>query len=177
MQRLLRQVNTPFALTDMLGSPNMHKGDSMKPFQHPVVIFTLAVLGAPGALAGPTFEDRDLRGEYVFAGIELHRPPSGVGAPEHCAFAGTASFDGQGRAMLSGTRRCVLGSNPVSTVAFEVQQYYLVAPDGSFVMSELQDLSDPAHGQIVDHGRSLLLDGTLRTSPTLVNWLATAMRR
>ena len=149
----------------------------MKPLQHSVVIFTLAVLGAPGALAGPTFEDRDLRGEYVFAGFELHRPPSGVGAPEHCVFAGTVNFDGLGRAAMIVTQRCVVGNNPAIVQTRDIQQYYSVDPDGSFRISEQPDLLDPVHGQIVDHGRSLLLDGTTRTSPTLVNWLATAMRR
>ena len=87
--------------------------------------------------------------------------------------AGSATFDGAGEATLNATQRCNLsGSGPMTGT-----QYYSVKPDGSFLMSESSDMTDPVHGQMVDHGRTLLLDGTLRTLPEIIGWWGTAARR
>jgi hypothetical protein len=134
-------------------------------------VATLATLSIP-APAAPTFGNDDLKGEYVFTVVEVHRVP-GVG-PEHCVIAGTATFDGAGTMLMNGTQRCssTTPSGPISGV-----QYYKVNADGSFLISESQLMSDPVHGELVDHGRTLLLDGTSRTLSEILSWWGLAMKR
>ena len=142
--------------------------------RHPFVLagaLALAALGAP-VHAAPTFGNDDLKGEYLFTVVEVHRLP-GVG-PEHCVIAGTATFDGAGTMMLNATQRCssTTPSGPISGA-----QYYSVNGDGSFLISESPSMSDPVHGELVDHGRTLLLDGSLRTLSEILSWWGVAMKR
>ena len=143
---------------------------------HPIVLGLAAtILAAPCALAVPSYGNEDLKGEYLFVVVEVHTVmmPGGISRPENCVIAGTANFDGAGIVTLNGTQRCsVTGSGTQSGT-----QYYAVNPDGSFLISESPGMTDPVHGQLVDHGRSLLLDGTLRTLPEILNWSGVAMRR
>lgn len=134
----------------------------------------MSLSGAP-ALAVPAFDDNDLKGDYLFTVVEVHRVmlPGGSNPIEHCVIAGTATFDGAGTMTLSGTQRCsITGSGALSGT-----QYYVVNADGSFVISESAGMTDPVHGQIVDKGRTLLMDGTLRTAPDVLNWWGTAVKR
>jgi len=141
-----------------------------------LVALALTVLGSAPALAAPSFANNDLKGEYVFVVVEVHRiqlVPGGAFVPEHCVIAGTATFDGAGAMTIKAKQRCnQTGGGDVSGT-----QYYSVSPDGSFLISESADMADPVHGQLADHGRTLLLDGTLRTSPDIDGWWGTAMRR
>lgn len=145
--------------------------------------FSLALAGgmvamgfAAPAFAVPTFGNEDLKGEYLFTVVEVHRfalPGTTSMVTEHCVIAGTASFDGAGIMTLNGTQRCSFnGSSTLSGT-----QNYSVNPDGSFLISESPGMADPVHGQIVDHGRSLLLDGTTRTLAEILSWSGIAMRR
>ena len=135
-----------------------------------------AALCAAPASAAPGFDDRDLKGEFLFVVLEVHQvvvPPASLPVVEHCVIAGTAAFDGAGTMTLNGNQRCSrTGSGAVSGT-----QYYAVNPDGSLLISESSSLTDPVHGQLVDHGRKLLLDGTTRTNPEIVNWSGIAMKR
>ena len=149
----------------------------MKPLGNCVVVtgaLAAALVSAP-LLAAPTFGNDDLKGEYLFVVVEVHTvtiPPAGP-RPEHCVIAGSAVFDGAGRATLNATQRCNLsGSGEMSGT-----QFYSVKPDGSFLMSESAGMADPVHGQMVDHGRTLLLDGTTRTLSEIIGWWGTAVRR
>ena len=134
-----------------------------------------AVLGTVPALAKPSFADDDLKGEYLFVVVEVERVqlPTGAYVPQHCVSAGTATFDGAGKMTLSGERRC----NQTGSGSFSEDQVYEVKPDGSFLIYPPAMPSDPVHGQLVDHGRTLLLDGTLRMNPNLNAWWGTAMKR
>jgi hypothetical protein len=134
-----------------------------------------ALLPVPGASA-PTFGDEDLKGEYLFTVLDIsfYMPPgSTTSVVNHCVVAGTVAFDGAGNMALSATTRC--SRSGVSTIGGN--QYYSVNPDGSFLISESSDMSDPVHGQIVDKGRTLLLDGTTRTRPDSISWSGIGMKR
>lgn len=134
-----------------------------------------AMFGSAQALATPTFGNDDLKGEYLFTAVEVHRVTlsGGPTVVEHCVLAGTVSFDGAGTLAINAAQRCsATGSGAVSGT-----QYYSVNSDGSFLISESPAMTDPVHGQLVDHGRTLLLDGTLRTLPEILNWSGIAMRR
>jgi hypothetical protein len=150
----------------------------MTPLRQSFVVasaFAVAMLGQGAALAAPTYGNNDLKGEYQFVVVEVHSValPEGGSRPEHCVIAGTAAFDGAGLMTLNAKQRCNLtGTGDISGT-----QYYSVNPDGSFLISEASDMTDPVHGQLVDHGRTLLLDGTLRTLPEIIGWWGTAMRR
>ena len=134
-------------------------------------VATLTSLSIP-APAAPTFGNDDLKGEYLFTVVEVHRLP-GVG-PEHCVVAGTAIFDGAGTMLMNGTQRCssTTPSGPISGV-----QYYKVNADGSFLISEKPEMTDAVHGELIDHGRTLLLDGTSRTLSEILSWWGLAMKR
>ena len=148
----------------------------MKRLCHRVTLALAAtILGAPSALAAPNFGNDDLKGEYLFVVVEVHSVtlPGGLVRPEHCVIAGSVNFDGAGSATLSATQRCNLtGSGTMSG-----QQYYSVNPDGSFLISESTGMTDPVHGQLADHGRTLLLDGTSRTLAEIISWSGIAMKR
>jgi hypothetical protein len=135
-----------------------------------------AALVAAPATAAPTFGNDDLKGEFLFTVLEVRReilPGGTTPVIEHCVIAGTAVFDGAGTMTLSGTQRCsVTGTGGLSGT-----QYYAVNPDGSFLISESTDMTDPVHGQLVEHGRTLLLDGTTRTLPEILSWSGIGMRR
>lgn len=138
-------------------------------------LLAIVLIGDP-AVAASTFANDDLEGEYLFTVVEVHSitlPGTTTLATEHCVIAGTANFDGVGVMTLDATQRCsITGTGPVVG-----SQYYSVNPDGSFLISEAPSMTDPVHGQIVEHGRSLLLDGTLRTLPEVLSWSGVAMRR
>ena len=137
-------------------------------------VAAMALFGAP-ALAVPTFDNNDLKGDYLFTVVEVRRVmlPGGSTPIEHCVIAGTATFDGAGTMTLNAAQRCsITGSGAVSGT-----QYYMVNADGSFLISESAGMTDPVHGQIVDKGRTLLMDGTLRTLADVLNWWGIAMRR
>jgi hypothetical protein len=140
----------------------------------PASAIALSTLCVP-ALAAPSFGNDDLKGEYLFMIVEVRRVtlPTGVTVPEHCVVAGTATFDGAGLMTLNGRQRC----NQTGSGTIGGTQYYSVNPDGSFLISESPSMSDPVHGELTEHGRTLLLDGTLRTLPEITGWWGVAMRR
>ncbi|HEU5177908.1 MAG TPA: hypothetical protein VFU24_10685 [Burkholderiales bacterium] len=148
----------------------------MKRLCHRVILGLAAtILGVPCALAAPNFGNEDLKGDYLFVVVEVHSVtlPGGLVRPEHCVIAGTANFDGAGKMTMSATQRC----NLTGSGAVEGSQFYSVNPDGSFLISESAGMTDPVHGQLADHGRTLLLDGTLRTLPEIISWSGIAMKR
>jgi hypothetical protein len=135
-----------------------------------------AALAAAPAAAAPTFGNNDLKGEFLFTVVEVHTiilPGGTIPVAEHCVIAGAAVFDGVGTMSLSGRQRC----SRTGTGDLSGTQYYAVNPDGSVLISESADMSDPVHGQLVEHGRTLLLDGTTRTLPEIQSWSGIAMRR
>jgi hypothetical protein len=136
---------------------------------------TVAGLASAPATAAPGFGNEDLKGEYLFTVLDVGRRqlPSGAFVINHCVVAGTATFDGIDRMTISGTQRC----SQTGTETIGGTQFYTVNADGSFLISESADMSDPVHGQIVDKGRSLLLDGTTRTLPEALSWSGVAMKR
>ena len=158
-----------------------------------VFVGALAATGlAAPALAGPSYDNRDLKGEFLFTIVELRRdtlPGAPLPANLNCVSSGTAAFDGAGTMIASGTQRCQptpmpgqppLPPQPPQPLP-ERPLYYAVNADGSFLMSETPDFADPFHGEIVDHGRSLLLDGTTRpvsnTVPSILSWSGVMMKR
>ena len=137
-----------------------------------VFVTLIALIGA-GALiffagqsltvqAGKTYDNRDLDGIYYYAGQEIimeevDDPP--VTVTDYCNGYGTLTFDGVSSVIRTGTDLCsVTGTSTVSgqELAYEVD------PDGSFLMVNIADPTGRVRGQIVNKGRTLLLDGTER---------------
>ncbi|MGH7251325.1 MAG: hypothetical protein ACREIK_05665, partial [Nitrospiraceae bacterium] len=91
---------------------------------------------------------------------------------DYCDVAGTLNFDGNGKVTTNSKRRCsatgMATDNPLTLD-------YTVNPDGSFVITAGPE--DLVHGQIVNRGHSLLIDGTTRTDPALLIFHLVAMRR
>ncbi len=143
----------------------------------------VAVLLIAGpASAGGGFSNRDIQGEYIFTLSEIHQeydysvnPP--IPVLDYCEMAGTLTADGIGMITVAGTRRCSFtGTGQITPPKNTLN--YSVSPDGSFTA---YDPADPnpglLHGQIVEHGRSLLLDGTTMTNPDSLLLNGVAMKR
>jgi len=152
----------------------------MKSFVHSASL--VSGLLAMGLFGNPTMagrgsdndanDNRDLKGEYLCTIIEVHQL---INSPvEHCNLALTGNFNGAGRVDASGMMRC---SGSFGTGVLSGSLNYSVNPDGSFLMSDLPNMANPSHGQIVDHGRTLLLDGSTKTNPEILSWSGICMRR
>ena len=144
------------------------------------IVCGLLMITLPGqpAEAGKMLSNDDLKGEYIFSITEVRRTllPGGTSALTHCEIAGTANFDGVGLVTIDGMSRCVT-AGILEAGAITGTEYYFVNPDGSFLISESPGMTDPDHGQIVDRGRSLLMDGTMRTSNEVLSRSGIGMRR
>ncbi len=121
---------------------------------------------------GHRYTNRDLKGTFVCNAQEVFQAASGV---DFCVYSFILEADGAGNATLSsGAQRCSMsGAGPLAPLP----STYLVNPDGSFLLSELPNMANPRHGQIVEHGQSLLFDATTRTAPALLSGSAVCMRR
>jgi len=112
--------------------------------------------------AGKTYDNRDLDGIYHYAGQEVimeevNDPP--VTVTDYCNGYGTLTFDGVGSVTRTGTDVCSVSgtsTEPGQELTYEVD------PDGSFLMVNVADPTGRVRGQIVNKGRTLLLDGTER---------------
>lgn len=144
-----------------------------------LTVVTLALGAVVTANAGRTYDNRDLRGEYKYAMNEAEWIM--VGSPPmptmlHCVSAGTAMADGAGTITVLGTARCVYpGGTPMvestsDTIAYEVM------PDGQVHFLDGSDPTDITHGQLVNHSRTILLDGTMRTNPNVIYQHGTASK-
>lgn len=134
----------------------------------------------PGpALAGGGYSARDLSGEYIFNLAEVRTEfdySSGVPVPvtDYCDHSGTLNFDGVGVMTVTETRRCSF----TGTVADSATLNYTVDPSGGVLITDpLDPTPDPVHAEIVNRGRSLLIDGTTRTNPNVLMFHGTAMQR
>ena len=138
----------------------MKEGNIMK---YAKTISTVLLLLGFGAAAYAACDNRDLRGEYLLtlAEVRYEYPPDSI-APvlNFCDHRGSLVFDGEGGVTGASTRRC----NVTGTETQSGPMVLFVNPDCSFTLQDPGDPPDPVHGQIVDHGRMLLLDGSTRTS-------------
>lgn len=145
--------------------------------QRAALIGLPALLAASGAsmAAGRDYDSDDLKGDYYCNVIEVHRftNPAGLAGADRCNYAGLVHFDGAGTMQGSGNMRC---SAAGTAGPFSITNHYALSPDGSFLFSDFADLGNPSHGQIVDHGRALLLDGTMKTFPEILSWSGICMR-
>ncbi len=117
------------------------------------------------------FTNRDLKGPYVCTAQEIHQL---MNSPvEYCVFSGTFNFDGAGGILGIATMRCSLSGVSLLTQPMS----YSVNPDGSFLTSDLPGMANPVHGEIVEQGQSLLLDGTTKTLSEILSWQGICMRR
>jgi len=136
----------------------------------------LLLTDSPNAIGAKTFSNKDLKGDYLFILAEIRTEPAFGGATNYCDKAGTISFDGVGpvgTATVSGfTERCNVVIGPAVGTLF-----YQVNSDGSFLLDETSAFLDPEHGQIVDNGNALLLNGTTRTNPLILIFHLVAMKR
>ena len=80
---------------------------------------------------------------------------------DYCSTVGTLDFDGMGSYSFTTTSRCSYTGMRVDTGI----ESYAVNPDGSLLFIEPERPDDPTHGQILNHGRTSLIDGTARTDP------------
>ncbi len=135
-----------------------------------VAVAILLVVSRPAG-GGPGFSNRDLSEVYAYTLVGIFETPPNPAV--FCEHAGTMSFDGVGAVTIDAVVRC--GGSVISSPPFTLS--YSVDPDGSFSMVVPSGSLIFAHGQIVDHGRSLLLDGTTRTDPAARAFNGVAMRR
>ena len=80
----------------------------------------------------------------------------------YCTSIGTAIADGAGNLEITGTLRCnlegtVFLEQDTETMTYEVQ------PNGEVLFWDPES-TEPTHGFIVEHGRTILIDGSLRSA-------------
>lgn len=144
-----------------------------------IVVFGAALLlmNRASAVAESGYSERDVSGEYVFTLVEIgteEDPSSGGRIIDYCERAGTLTADGAGTMLYAGTRRCSFKGLEVGTATL----IYSVDPTGSVLITVSGDPpGNAAHGQIVDHGRGLLLDGTTMSDPNNLIQQGVAMKR
>ena len=144
-----------------------------------IIVLSAAVLwmNRTSAVAEGGYSARDVSGEYVFTLVEIgteEDPSTGERLTDYCERAGTFYADGAGTMLYTGTRRCSLSGLESGTATL----IYTVDPSGSVLMIAAGDPpGNAAHGQIVDHGRVLLLDGTTQSDPNNLIQQGMAVKR
>lgn len=117
---------------------------------------TVLLVDYTSGIAGGACSNRDLDGDYQFTVIEVY---TSGGIINYCDQAGTVTFDSaSGTATVSGTKRC----NGVVGPIIPEPLTYAVSPDCNV---EITSPYDTVHGQIVNNGRIVLLDGTTSPDP------------
>ena len=101
-----------------------------------------------------TWDVRDLDGTYYYTLCEVR---GDVVPLDYCDEYGTITFDGEGNAVATGTRKCSTTGPATQTNYFT----YTVSPSGEVLITEV-GFPLPTRGQIVDKGRMILVDGTTR---------------
>lgn len=141
-----------------------------------VALFSLATATVH---AGKTYDNRNLKGEYKYSMNEAEWVYIGsplVRALQFCTSTGTATADGHGIIQTIGTVRCnntngMMITEPTSdTIMYEVQ------PNGEVLFYD-DDPTDPTHGVIVNHERTILIDSSTRTDPDHMYQIGTASKQ
>ena len=129
----------------------------------------LGLFSMAPAMAGKIYDNWDFRGEYKFAIFEAAWvTESGfIGNIDYCTAVGTVVADGAGSMEFIGTTRCNLeGRSPPKIEDISGFMGYDVQPNGEVLFYDEPypdpSLSDPSmHGVLVDHGATILIDGTV----------------
>lgn len=113
----------------------------------------------PAVAGGGCYSNRDLNGEYIFNLVEVRTETFPIPGTNYCDHTGVVNFDGVSAATVTDTRRCSL----TGLVTEAALLTYSVNCDGSLTIDDPAD-PNPVHGQIVNRGHGILLDGTTRTN-------------
>jgi len=143
-----------------------------------MLISLMFLFVTPPALAGKTFDNRDIKGEYKYSLNEAQWDTQGeppVRKITFCVSTGTAIADGEGNLQTLGFVRCS-SDGVVTTETTSGSVMYEVQPNGEVLFYD-DDLLDPTHGVIVDRGRTLLIDSTLRTDPDMIYQVGSASKQ
>lgn len=123
------------------------------------------------------YSARDLSGEYLFNMVEVgieEDPASGEQVVDYCERVGTLDADGAGTMLYQGTRRCSFSGLETDAATLG----YSVDPSGSVLLFVDPGVPTRAlHGQIVNHGRGFLFDGTTDSDPLNLIQHGVAMQR
>ncbi len=134
----------------------------------------LLLLGSTPATARPGYTLHDIEGEYFLILTEVRYEPGPV--LNFCEHYGTMVLDGIGGGTMTGTSKCSVTGSGTKTSSVSVSM--LDSAIGSYtVLTSFDPPGDFLRMQIVDHGRGLLIDGTLRTNPSVVILNGVAMKR
>lgn len=127
-----------------------------------VVVSGCASTGAPGH-GGRDYDVSDLRGVYTFNLVQIRTDDSPPGVTNFCDEQGTVTFNGDGTARGSSTRKC----SHTGPVTGELGDFtYTVDPDGAVLIYEVSAPGDdPVRAKMVNRGRMLLFDGTRMREP------------
>ena len=135
---------------------------------------TLLSLLPFGLQAKNTYSDSDVSGTYYFTNIEVRWIPS-YDSPNrmlnHCHVLGTAVSDGAGLVLTKSKNVCDI----TGTVEMDDTIHYQVNPDGQMTFYS-EASGNTTHGQIIEAGRMILLDGSNNTNPSLILHYGTAVR-
>ena len=151
-----------------------------------IIGISIAAVTLP-AYAEKTYDVSDLKGTYNYNLVQIRNDG------EHCTEFGTLTFDGMERGVSDGkvfgcgvgigTDKCgFFGVPGVPADPPEMGEFkYTVETDGQVEIDTATDIGScpggpfegaPAHAQITDNGRILLIDGTTRLGDLIFNGVA-----
>lgn len=124
----------------------------------------LGLFSMAPAMADKMYDNWDFKGEYKVSLIDadMITEDGYMGMIEYCTAVATVVADGAGSMEFTGTSRCNL-ERTVKIEEISGVMWYDVLPNGEVLFYE-DPLSDPPvpslHGVLVNHGNTVLLDGT-----------------
>jgi hypothetical protein len=148
----------------------------MKPIGMAVLVVLLATLVfcTTAAAGGKTFDAADLKGTFAFIShqVRWEFPPEGNELQvNYCSGYGTLEFDGVSSLTVVSHDRCSLNGSTIDTISVR----YVVDPDGTVLIVETIGDAVATHCKLVEHGRTLLCDGTL-SGPDTLSFTVVAVR-
>lgn len=120
----------------------------------------LVLFSVAPAMAGKPYDNRDFRGEYKVSLVEASLMSGYAGITQYCSGFATVVADGDGNMEFTVTSRCNNEATGMKIEETSGIMTYKVLPNGEVLFYE-DPLSAPSlHGVLVDHGNTILLDGT-----------------
>ena len=138
------------------------------------------LIAIPPAQADRPITGRDIEGTYYVLITEVRKEtgPVGILLPgiHRCESHGTATVFRDGQMVVNVTNTCYDGVNRESVPQERCHTFEILAGSELLVTEVGGPDTDKTHCQILDNGRMLLCDGSIRDFPPIITWAGTAVK-
>jgi|GEM_PF-3323353 len=134
------------------------------------------LIAIPPAQADRPITGRDIEGTYYVLSTEIRKETDPVPAILHCESHGTATVFRDGKMVTNVTNTCYDGVIRVSETQERCHTFEILAGSELLVTEFDASVTDKTHCQILDNGRMLLCDGSIRDFPPIITWAGTAVK-